>query len=259
MLAVLLATQFLLAWAQDGMPDMGGMGAGMPDMSSMMGGGGGGAGGMGGMDLSSMMGGMGGGMGGMGGMGDGGPPPDPFPAVKSDIKFISCSTCKTLARRLHLQMSKWGKEITGSEEALQGKLSEMCDPKSEAGSWITEYDMVESKDGRAIDLKRQSSQGECEVECNTVSEACKAVLQESEIDLAAGLYKSFKSKKPLDAKALTSRLCTSDDAWAANVEGSCPAGVPKVPKKRKAGAAFKPKGSTQAAPMGNSPGVSSEL
>lgn len=176
-------------------------------------------------------------MGGMGGGGQGGPPPEPFPAVNSDVKYITCSTCKTLAKKIHTESSKWNAKITKSEEALQGKVSEMCDPKSTPGSWITEYDMVESKDGKAVDLKRQSQQGECEVECNTIAMACRQVLQEAEIDIAAGLFKSFKAKKPLDAKALASRLCTSDDAWAANVDGGC-GDVPKVPKKRKAGPAF---------------------
>jgi len=187
-------------------------------------------------------------MGGMGG-GGGAPPPEPFPAVKTDVKFIACSTCKLLAKRLHSQMSKWDSKVTKSEEAMQAKVADMCVTCNEGacdGSWITEYDMVESKDGKAVELKRQNEQGACEVECKTIAEACKAVVQEAEIELAAGLYKSFndvgkKKKQPLDLKALTSKLCTSDDAWAANVEGGCAAGVPKVPKKRKAGPAFRPK------------------
>merc|ERR1719379_2316054 len=121
-------------------------------------------GGAGGMDMSSMMGGMGGGMGGMGGgmggMGGGAPPEDPFPPVKSDVKFIACSTCKALARRLHTDMGKWGKAITESEEAIRSRVAETCTAGTEAGAWLAELDMVESKDGKAIDLKRQSSQGE---------------------------------------------------------------------------------------------------
>lgn len=197
--------------------------------------------------FASMFGGMGGGGGG------GAPPPDPFPAVNSDVKFITCATCKALAKRLHSQISKWDAKVTGSEEALQAKVAEMCDPKSAVGSWITEYDMVESKDGKAVELKRQSSQGECEVECNTIALACKELLQESEIDLAAGIFKSFngKKKKPLDVKTLTSQLCTSDDGWAANVKGGCASGVPKVPKKRTAGPPWKAKA---AAPSMGAPG-----
>lgn len=223
--------------------DMGGMG----DMASMMGGMGGG-GGMGGMgDLASMMGGMGGGggMGGMPGMGDGGgggaPPDELFPAVKSDVKFIACSTCKALARRLHAESSKWGPAITGSEEAIAGKVAEMCDTTSNAGSWITEYDMVETSDGKRIDLKRQSQKGECEVECNTIKQACKDVLQEADIEVTSTLYKAFKKKTPLDAKALTAKMCTSDDAAAANMDGGCGAKRPKIPKSRQAGPAFKVK------------------
>lgn len=173
------------------------------------------------------------------------PPPEPFPAVKSDLKFITCSTCKTFAKRLHTEMSKWDKKVTGSEEAIHGNVLGLCDVHSKAGSWIAEYDMVESKDGKAIELKRQSSEGECEIECNTIAAACKEVLQDASLELAAGLYMSFnpgkkKNIKPFDLKALTSRLCTSDDAWAANVDGGCSAGVPKVPKKRTAGPVWKP-------------------
>jgi len=87
-------------------------------------------------------------------------------------------------------MSKWGAKVTGSEEAIQGEVSKMCDATSETGSWITEYDMVESSDGKAINLKRHSEQGDCEIECKTIAEACKQVLQEAEIDLVAALYKS---------------------------------------------------------------------
>merc|ERR1719362_2361746 len=121
----------------------------------------------------------------------GGPPPDPFPAVKTDVKFITCSTCKLLAKRLHSQMSKWDSKVTKSEEAMQAKLADMCVVSSDEGSWITEYDMVESKDGKAIELKRQNEAGACEVECKTIVEACKMVVQEAELELAAGLYKSF--------------------------------------------------------------------
>merc|ERR1711972_703192 len=117
-----------------------------------------------------------------------------------------------------------------------------------SGAWISEYDMVENKNGKTIDLKRQTSQGECEIECNTIAEACQSVLREAEIDLAAQLYKSFKAKKPFDVKALTSRLCTSDDAWAANMDGGCAAGVPKVPKSRKPGPAWKQKSSSTPPP-----------
>ena len=51
--------------------------------------------------------------------------------------------------------------------------------------------MVESRDGKAIELKRQSSEGTCEVECNTIAQACKDVMQEAGIHIAAGLFKSF--------------------------------------------------------------------
>ncbi|CAK0909846.1 unnamed protein product [Prorocentrum cordatum] len=256
MRAVLLTSFLSFARTQDDMPDMssmmGGLGGngmgGMGDMASMMGSMGGGGGGMGGMgDLASMMGGMGGGggMGGMPGMGGGGgggePPPEPFPAVKSDVKFIVCSTCKALARKLHAESSKWGSAITGSEEAIAGKVAEMCETASEAGSWITEYDMVESSDGKAINLKRHSQKGECEVECNTIKQACKDVLQEADIEVASALYKAFKKKQPLDAKALTAKMCTSDDAAAANMVGGCATKRPKIPKNRKAGPAFRVK------------------
>merc|ERR1712194_446393 len=180
-------------------------------------------------------------MGGMPGMGGGAPPEEPFPAVKSDVKFIACSTCKALARKLHAESSKWGPEITGSEEAIAGKVAEMCDTASDAGSWITEYDMVESSDGKRIDLKRHSQKGECEVECNTIKQACKDVLQEADIEVTTMLYKAFKKKNILDAKALTAKMCTSDDAAAANMDGGCADKKPKIPKSRKAGPAFKVK------------------
>ncbi|CAE8644186.1 unnamed protein product [Polarella glacialis] len=131
-------------------------------------------------------------MGGMGGGGGGGPPADPFPPVKSDVKLIACSTCKALARRLHSEMSKWDKKTIASEEAIRSKVTQMCDSSSVSGAWLRELDMVESSDGKKIELKRQSSQGYCEVECKTIELACKAVLEESEIDLVVGIYKSFK-------------------------------------------------------------------
>lgn len=204
-------------------------------------------GGMGGLNLDVPLG-MGGGMGGPGGPGGNAPPEDPFPPVKSDVKFIACSTCKALARRLHSDMSKWGNVITKSEDEIRNKVAEMCTSGTEGGAWFSEFDMVESKDGQVIDLKRQPTKGECEVECKTIELACKDILQEADIDLVVGLYKSFKKGRPFDRKSLTERLCTEEDAWAANIEGSCTGSIPKVPKTRKAGPVFRTKGSPPVAP-----------
>lgn len=183
-------------------------------------------------------------------MGGGGPPPDPFPAVHSDVPFINCGMCKLVARRAYLNIKtlKASSKARLGEDDVLGSIGKMCSVKASEGAWLLEYDMVE--DGDKINLKRKTQAGECETECNTMALACSNILAETAEDLAAAVYSGMYGKKSsvnsIDRKETTlskddfvNLLCTDEDGWSP--EGSCASGAPKVPASRESGGDnFKP-------------------
>ena len=165
----------------------------------------------GGADIASMMSGGGGMM----------PPSAPaFKAVSADVPFIMCDACKALARRAAWRapkyvadrlVKKYGKP---SEQDFSLLVSLMCDVEGKIptpqgdlphheGEWLHELDIVESEDGTALKLKRQSTAGECGTECHTIGAACSAVLDEASDDLAESMY-----MQRYDGKGMAKAMCT---------------------------------------------------
>ena len=162
-------------------------------------------------------------------------------AVKSDIPFIACATCKQLARRAlgrakSYRADRKAKRLGDpSELDLSLLTSLMCDvagkiptprgdlPHSE-GAWIHELDIVESADGASLALKRQSTAGVCTTECHTVAATCQAIMDEAQDDLAESLY----MERYADRAALSAVMCNE---WTA----SCVGPPPLVPASRTPG------------------------
>jgi len=221
-----------------GMEGMEGMDPAM--MAQMMGGGMGGMGGMEGMEgmdpamMAQMMGGgMGGGMGmpgmGMPGMG-GGPPAE---AVVSDIKYITCPTCKALVRRSESLVEELRKSLPNtkiSEDRIDDLLEDICNHDSVAGRWLSEYEIVEETPEETapktfLNLKRMPKPAPCLEDCMTVAAACERIFSEAGPDLVEKLWAN-----KMDKNALTSYIC---EDVTKRMKGSCARKRLKIPKSRK--------------------------
>jgi len=198
---------------------------------------GGGMGGMEGMDpamMAQMMGGgMGGGMGmpgmGMPGMG-GGPPAE---AVVSDIKYITCPTCKALVRRSESLVEELRKSLPNtkiSEDRIDDLLEDICNHDSVAGRWLSEYEIVEETPEETapktfLNLKRMPKPAPCLEDCMTVAAACERIFSEAGPDLVEKLWAN-----KMDKNALTSYIC---EDVTKRMKGSCARKRLKIPKSRK--------------------------
>lgn len=200
----------------------------MADMMGGMGGGGmgdlGGMGGMGGMDpdmMAQMMGGGGMGMPGMGmGMGGGG-----FEVVHSDIKYLLCPACKVLVKRAVFLVDELREKLPNtkiSEDRIDELLEGICEPLSQTGKWIAEYDLVVTDDDM-FDLKRMPKPGHCQDECMTVGAACAQIYSEFGPDIVEKLWAKASKKE------ITELVCNK---LSKRMKGSCAKPL-KVPESRK--------------------------
>lgn len=154
--------------------------------------------------------------------------------LNEDLPYLKCPVCQAVAAESLRQVQALASQekparptkrrfetssSAGSlEEATEDLLQSMCDPendgsksfgqpaKSDAGKWISEFDVAKS--GAALVLQRQSA-GHCRRECRTIAKACESVLMaltEGDEDLAAYLVKAAKEK--LSAGTVSQRMCT---------------------------------------------------
>mmetsp|Transcript_15593 Transcript_15593/g.17616 ORF Transcript_15593/g.17616 Transcript_15593/m.17616 type:complete len:221 (+) Transcript_15593:3-665(+) len=184
--------------------------------------------------MAQMMGeGMGGGMGmpgmGMPGMG-GGPPAE---AVVSDIKYITCPTCKALVRRSESLVEELRKSLPNtkiSEDRIDDLLEDICNHDSVAGRWLSEYEIVEETPEETapktfLNLKRMPKPAPCLEDCMTVAAACERIFSEAGPDLVEKLWAN-----KMDKNALTSYIC---EDVTKRMKGSCARKRLKIPKSRK--------------------------
>jgi hypothetical protein len=168
--------------------------------------------------------------------GMGGPPPTDPKAV-ADAKFVSCGTCKQLARYAEGMVKQLSKRSVPLDEGeLLKEVASLCSTSGpvppEGTSWIQTYDLVEKMDKktgkRSIALKRMPQSGVCNSDCKTIEHACNQILAEADTDLSGYMFKALKSKK-FDGikKDLAGKMCEdADDAWAGEVDGMCSNGGP---------------------------------
>jgi len=193
----------------------------------------GGMGGMGGMEgmdpamMAQMMG--GGGMGGMPGMGMGGG----AEAVFSDIKYITCPTCKALVRRAKKATDDLRSSLPNtkiSEDRIDEVLENICDPHSDSGSWLAEYKIIEDTPEQPspktyLDLKRMGQPGPCLEDCMTVAATCERIMSEAGPDLVEKLWAN-----KMDKTELTEFVC---EKLTRKMKGSCGRTRLKIPESRK--------------------------
>jgi hypothetical protein len=130
---------------------------------------------------------------------------DIFP-VLGDVPYIQCEACKLLVRKLVARVSERKqkyKKTKVTEADIIDMAEHMCDPQSEHGEWISEYDTVE--EGDKLVLRRQSAQGNCEEECKTLAVACQNVLDEADSEIAELVYLNKSPERVCDSIALKGR------------------------------------------------------
>lgn len=161
------------------------------------------------------------------------PPPAPAQPVETDVPFIQCATCKALVKRAFFVTKQWRdslKKMKLTEEMILSSLGGLCDVNEASGEWIHWYDMVE--DGRAINLKKMSYVGDCDVKCATIALACSETLNDIDTEVATALYMEQQTVK---------------EAQPALCESFCSKPQPLTPEDRLPGRAFqaKPKGPSE--------------
>jgi len=154
--------------------------------------------------------------------------PDTKPqAVKSDVQYISCQTCKAMVNQAYKVAQGMREQLAGAqkldESALLDKLETMCDYESPNGKWITEYDLVE--EGVALKLDWKAKVSKCNVECATMSRACSQIIDDFDLtELSEALYAGK------DKRGLRSQFCTD----------RCQKKPPPLPEDRAPGPAHVP-------------------
>eukprot|EP00514_Thraustochytrium_sp_LLF1b_P002073 CAMPEP_0184516000 /NCGR_PEP_ID=MMETSP0198_2-20121128/4794_1 /TAXON_ID=1112570 /ORGANISM="Thraustochytrium sp., Strain LLF1b" /LENGTH=268 /DNA_ID=CAMNT_0026906289 /DNA_START=127 /DNA_END=933 /DNA_ORIENTATION=- len=181
--------------------------------------------------------GMGGGMPDMmGGMGGGGE----YFGEPADVKLVLCDTCKAMVAQgakvvTDLRNSLPNTKI--SEERIDTLLEDMCNPKEEAGIWLTQLDMVEGAD--RISLEKHEEQGQCKRECLTLQMACEKVYDEVGSDFVEQLYLAKQS-----VEQMQDTFCTK---MIRKKKGSCGKPYPAIPEGREPDEEFEPKTEMQIA------------
>mmetsp|Transcript_6247 Transcript_6247/g.7855 ORF Transcript_6247/g.7855 Transcript_6247/m.7855 type:complete len:336 (+) Transcript_6247:218-1225(+) len=170
-----------------------------------------------------------GGMGGMPGMGMGGG----AEAVFSDIKYITCPTCKALVRRAKKATDDLRSSLPNtkiSEDRIDEVLENICDPHSDSGSWLAEYKIIEDTPEQPspktyLDLKRMGQPGPCLEDCMTVAATCERIMSEAGPDLVEKLWAN-----KMDKTELTEFVC---EKLTRKMKGSCGRTRLKIPESRK--------------------------
>jgi len=130
---------------------------------------------------------------------------------KEDIPYIGCQVCERTVAELFLAAN------AARETKPKKKLSELDiivlieginNPKNQTGEWIRKLDIKEvfDKGKRYLSLVEQGNLSKCKVECLTIAESSRRLLQD-EIDaddLSALLY---KNKVTMEEAKVLINLC----------------------------------------------------
>lgn len=151
------------------------------------------------------------------------------PARREDVPLVRCAVCELLAKHVHRQAAAKREAATKAKPFKEMDAIELveqaCDPKKEAGEWITKLDLVE--EGDVLAVKEMEDVGECGTECRTAAKACTDVLGDHDVDLAEAVYND-----ELNRAKLTQRLCRK-------LTKACTKPAPKMPNGRAPGEPFK--------------------
>jgi hypothetical protein len=151
-------------------------------------------------------------------------------AFGSDIKYLKCPVCKAAAASLvdtvKIQRAA-DPQIRLGDEALIELVEKACNPHTDEGEWILSHDYLRTED-KTLQLTRHDSYGKCNRECETIQQACEAVVGAYDTDIADALYRQKSVEQ------LTALMCTEDGLGA-----PCQ-GKQKMKKARKTDENFEP-------------------
>jgi hypothetical protein len=135
-------------------------------------------------------------------MGDGKQPkPRPF---STDVRYLQCPVCMVAATNLvEVAARKRAEGGRMGDEALIELVEKACDPYADQGEWIAKHDYVRATD-KTLSLVAHDSHGKCNRECETIRQACEAVVGEYDTDVADALYRKSS------AAELAELMCTGD-------------------------------------------------
>ena len=121
-------------------------------------------------------------------------------AFGTEIKYLKCPVCKVAAASLvdavTIQRDKDPKTQLGDEKLIE-MVEKACNPYADEGEWILRHDYERSED-KTLQLNRHDSYGKCNRECETIQQACDAVVGAYDTDIADALYRK-KSVEELTA------------------------------------------------------------
>jgi hypothetical protein len=159
----------------------------------------------------------------------------PARAVKSDVKYIKCQVCETIATALSREASALRDINAGklTEAMVLEKVEKVCDPKDEVGEWLVKIDLVEK--GSELRLKHMGADvfGKCGTECKTMQRACEDIVSDRDTDIAELLFTSPDMK----SAGFGDWLCQNTDESAL---GACLKKAPALKKDRQKGPPFEP-------------------
>eukprot|EP01084_Bolivina_argentea_P219542 372330_1 len=116
--------------------------------------------------------------------------------IKGIKYFITCETCKIAMKQANRRtrgMRDAMKQEQFEEEHFRNITKYMCQPYHDHGEWITTYDIVRKKNG--LSLQHHDVFGRCSHECETIAEACQAIIDEFEEELPEYLYSRISTAK----------------------------------------------------------------
>ncbi|MEW5302190.1 MAG: hypothetical protein WDW36_004995 [Sanguina aurantia] len=159
--------------------------------------------------------------------------PPKAPYRKADLKYIGCQVCEAIVKQSLASVRTARQEATPGKKLQEGDvlttLETMCDPDTDAGDWITRYDIVEDRQNEALRLRDTGRMGKCGSECRTIAKSCEAVTDAMDLtDLSAFLVVGKRQR-------------TAINQWACYESSqACSKKPSPVPQKRKAGEAHIP-------------------
>mmetsp|Transcript_1473 Transcript_1473/g.4463 ORF Transcript_1473/g.4463 Transcript_1473/m.4463 type:complete len:270 (+) Transcript_1473:171-980(+) len=100
----------------------------------------------------------------------------------SDVKYLTCATCRAAGYRLHQYMQMQQQKLR--ENDLLTLLESFCDPYQPQGEWIPYYEIEFDRENHRLALKEHEFPGVCNQDCVTISKACSAAIEDSIYEMA---------------------------------------------------------------------------